>query len=308
MQGTRQTRPKAEGSPPLRRVVAERGDAERIRLEGNGSPGKVAAIPTEMDESSRGDLLAAFLADTPPRRVPKALRRAVRRQSSSWALSIFGFLFGAFGLFFVVQFFPWNFYRDWQLRGAPTAPGRIVSVAPTKLRENKQRVYRYEFSFTPPSGVAVSGTCFTTGSGWPANARIAVRYRPENPALCCVDGARSSVGSGSAAIVLLFPAIGFGLAGWTVVSRRRRDFLEHGELAEARVISLEATATRVNNQTVFRITLQRTDRPGTAPLVVHKYESAQVSLARERMESEQPLFMLLDPAHPKRLLLPEALL
>ena len=265
-------------------------------------------MPPDADVSARDALLAAFLADPPPRRVPPELKRAAGRQGPSWFFGGFGLLFGGFGLFFAWMFFPWNIYRGWQLADAPTAPGRITAVSATGLRENKQRVYRYDFDFSPPAGGRVEGTCYTTGQRWNAGAPVTVRYKPDDPAWCCIEGARTSVGSALSALVLLFPAIGGSLVAWVVLARRRLSFLlEHGQVGEARVTAVDATSTQINNQRVYRITLQRLEPAGSAPLAVRKYEPAQVALARERLASNQPVFVLYDPARPQRLLLAEAL-
>ena len=190
-------------------------------------------MPPDADVSARDALLAAFLADPPPRRVPPELKRAAGRQGPSWFFGGFGLLFGGFGLFFAWMFFPWNIYRGWQLADAPTAPGRITAVSATGLRENKQRVYRYDFDFSPPAGGRVEGTCYTTGQRWNAGAPVTVRYKPDDPAWCCIEGARTSVGSALSALVLLFPAIGGSLVAWVVMARRRLSFLlEHGQVGQ----------------------------------------------------------------------------
>jgi len=260
------------------------------------------------DPSSRSALLAAFLAQIPPRRVPPELRRAANRQSGLWFLGLFGLMFGGLGLFFVWMFFPWNFPRDWQLRGAPVAPGRVLSSDRTNLSENRQRVYRYDFEFTPPAGAKTRGTCYTSGQRWSPGAAIGVRYLPDNPAVNCIDGARSSQASGAAAFVVIFPLVGAAAMTFGLVARRRRRFLlEEGRVGEARVAAVESTAMQINRQTVFRITLQGFTDSGR-PVVVRKYDSAHVDLARERLASNQPVFVLYDPEHPDRVILPETLL
>ena len=94
-----------------------------------------------------------------------------------------------------------------------------------------------------------------------------------------------------------------------IVARRRLHFLlEHGQVGEARVTAVEATSTQINKQRVYRITLQRVDAAAGAPFTVRRYEPTMVAFVRERLASNQPVFVLFDPAHPERLLLPEALL
>jgi hypothetical protein len=135
-----------------------------------------------------------------------------------------------------------------------------------------------------------------------------VRYRPENPAVCCIDGARLSAGDGTSTLVLMFPTIGGGLVAWVVIARRRmKALLERGFLAEALVSGVEQTQVRINNRYVHKIILQRTDSADGGALVVKSYLPEVIAFARGRMDAKQPVFVLYDPAKPKRALLPEAL-
>lgn len=260
--------------------------------------------------AARDEALAALLAAPPPRVVSAALRRAAYRQSAPMVIGVFGGIFLAVGLFFAAMFFPWNFYRDWQLATGDTAVanGRVLSVGDTKLQINKQRVVRYAFSFQPPTGAPVQGECFTTGRRWNERAAVTVRYRPENPAVCCLAGARSSEGTLGMTFVLLFPGIGGALVAWTAISRRRmRALLERGLVGEALVTDLRQTMVRVNNQYVHKIALQRTDSPSGGGFTVSSYQPAVIAFARGRLESKQPVFVLYDPMKPNRAILPEAL-
>jgi hypothetical protein len=267
------------------------------------------AVPLDSESALRDEQLAALLASPPPRRVPEALWRAARRQAPGWFFAAAGALAALLGIFLVGMFFPWKFYEDWRLAAADTvvATGRIVSVEPTTLKINKRRVFRYEFAFQLPAGGAVRGECYTTGQLWPGGGVVPVRYRAEQPALCCVEGARRSEGDATALIVLLFPALGVGFLVWVIGSRRRlRWLLENGAVAEVLVTAIEPTSTQVNRQPVYQITLQRTDAGVGPPFIVRKYQPAQVEFARQRLVSRQPVFILFNPARPKQMVMPEA--
>ena len=258
---------------------------------------------------ARDEKLASLLAAPPPRPVPPELLRAAGAQGPPWYLALVGLMFMAMGFFFVRVFFPWHFFEDWQLRDAPTVTGRILTAAPTSLSVNKQRVYRYEFEFQPPSAVQTLGACYTTGRLWNPGATVMVRYLPDRPQLSCVKGARLSQGSAGSALLLVFPLVGGGMIAWLVVGRRRqRWLLEYGQMGEALVTEVVQTSVRINNQYVYKITLQRADATGDTPVTLRHYQPAQVALARTRLASKQPVFVLYDPAHPRRALLPEALL
>jgi hypothetical protein len=135
---------------------------------------------------------------------------------------------------------------------------------------------------------------------------VPVRYLPDNPSIARIEGARRSETSAGALFVLIFPTMGVFLTVSFVRARRRtRALLRHGAVAEARVTAIEQTAMRVNRSPVQKITLQRADG-GT--LVVRYHQSALVDLARQRLAAKDPVYVLYNPARPKEVLLPEALL
>jgi hypothetical protein len=271
---------------------------------------KHAAVNSVNPSASHDEQLAALLAAPPPRRPPPLIRRAAVRQAAPLVFALFGAAFFLFGLFFCSAFFPYKFYHDWQLRAADTArtPGHITDVAPTKMSINKVRVMHYRFEFQPAAGAPVSGDCYTTGIRWRINTPVNVRYRPENPQVACPDGARLSEADATMLVTLIFPVVGAGLFLWVRGARRRAVYLlEHGVVTEAQVMAVEATITRVNNQYVHKITLQRTDGLGDPTIKIRRYQPAVVALVKQRLASKQPVFLLYDPANPKRVLLPEAL-
>jgi len=268
-------------------------------------------MPLEAAPGSRDELLASFLASPAPRTVPNELAKAANRQAPSLALALMGGVFLAFGLAFGWAFVPWNIGEDWALNSSDTAsaPAKVVSADRTNLSLNKRRVYRYEFTFTTPAGGRMRGACYTTGSRWGAGDSAVAQYRPDRPALCRLAGARRTEGDASSFFVLLFPAIGAALVLWAVGARRGlRRLLERGEVAEARVIGVEATNLRVNKQTVYRILLQRTDNPGGPALSLRRHQTNIVDFARQRRDSHQPVFILCHPAKPGDILLPETLI
>ena len=257
-----------------------------------------------------GEALAAFLALEPPRRVPPEIARAAQRTAAPLFVAVFGGLFLVAGIAATAAFFPWRMWEDDRLRAADTATavGRVTSVADTRLSISRKRVVRYLFQFQAAGGERVCGLCYSTGRTWSENAEVPVRYRPEDPGLCTIAGARRSAGSGASALVLLFPALGAGLLAWFVLARRRMSaLLERGTLAQALVTALEETAVRVNKRRVYAIALQMVDSSAGAALEVDSHVPEVLAFARGRMEGKQPVFVLYDPARPKRALLPETL-
>ncbi len=265
-----------------------------------------AVLPNE----SRANEIAALLAAPPPRRVPPALLRSAQGQSRSGVFILVGGIFLLFGMFFVSVFFPWNFYREIRLAAADTATtrGRVISTTRTSMSVRKTRVIGYAFEFETRPGAPVRGECYTTGPRWRAGEMVAIRYRPEEPAVCCIVGARLDAAGMGAAFMLLFPLLGSAFIIGTIVVRRRiKALLETGFLAEALVTGVEPTLMTVNNRRVHKITLQRSDSPEGGTFVVKQVAREAIDFARGRMAAGQPVYVLYDPAKPQRAMLPETL-
>lgn len=253
------------------------------------------------------DDIAQLLANAPPRQVPSHVANATR-VSGGWMQLLSGVGFFAFGMLFVRVFFPWQFYNDWRLADAPTTSGVVREVNDAHMKILGAKVMEYVFMYTP-DGVAREGRCFTSGTRWSSGETVNVRYLKSNPGVACIDGARLSTGGPVGAFVVIFPSVGAGLVVASLVYwRRDRRLLRLGETAEAEVVSVEQTQTRVNNQSVYRVTLQAAELNGGLPVTVKRLNLADVDLATERLEAKQRLFVLYDPAKPKHLIFPETLI
>ena len=255
------------------------------------------------------DELIRFLSASAPRVVPVSIKHGALKAHASRTGVFVGVFLILFGSIFVWLFLPWRQADEWRLAASDPArtPGHITGVEPTHMSINHQRVMAYTFRFKPAQGPEITGACFTTGKRWQTGATIMVRYAPGNPALACPEGARLSESSLGASFVLLFPLAGVVVAVWTVRARRRTCWLlENGTLGDFRVTTIEATGTKINNHTQFKISLQRLDQTDAKPHEVRWYKPALVAFARERQESGQAVFGLFDPAKPKKVLLPEA--
>lgn len=257
------------------------------------------------------DDIAQLLASTPPRRVPDNVAKAALRGRSGWGSVVFAVIFGGMGLLFTWAFFPWELADEWRLAAdaARTTPGLITAVNRTNTSVNKTRVMAYDFSYTTDDGKYRQGRCYTTGPVWRNNAAVTVRYLPADPDLACVQGARLGKVGWGGAFVIIFPLIGGGMVFWFVMSgRRTRRLLQEGVVTEVDVVSVDATNTRINNQTLYRIVFGGNGLPGGAPLSIRRVNPREISLALKSASTKQPVFILYDPVNPKRLLIPEALI
>lgn len=254
--------------------------------------------------TSKDDQLAAFLASPTPRRLlPPLIAKSAVQQAGPTSRLVLGVVSLLFSLFFVISFTPWEIFQDVRLRDAPTAPGRVEAVSPTRMKIQGVAVQRIEYSFQPPGQDTLQGNCFATGGNWSVGQRIAVAYQPHHPTLHCPVGARKSESEASGFLVWLFPLAGIIIIVTTFAARRRARWLLHsGTVAEARVTHVKVTPMRVNRRRVYAITLAF---PNGQTITLRRHAPSLVEFAQARHLSQQPVFVLYDPAHPKRLLLPE---
>lgn len=256
------------------------------------------------------DDIARLLASAPPRQVAAHVACAAKKEGAGWGTALFGLLFGGFGMIFVVLFFPWRIAQELELDAlGRRASGVIVSQTVTSMSVNDTKVIAHRFQFTTENQVSHTAECYTTGPQWANGATIEVRYLPQDPTVACIQGARLSKVGWGAAFIVLFPLVGFGLAGWTLRARRQTGQLLHtGLVAEVDILSVEATNMKVNQQPVYKIVLTSPVGSGGGPLTIKRLNRADVDLADRHAKEKQPLFVLYDPRKPARMLFPEALI
>lgn len=253
------------------------------------------------------DDIAQLLASPPPRAVPPAVAKAAKGGRGAWAGLLFGLFFGGFGTVFLVFFFPWRLPAELELdwRGR-TTPAVIVSQADTNMSVNETRVVAHRYRFTAGDGTRQTGEAYTTGPRWGTGETVTVRYLKRDPAVSCLEGARLNLAGWWGSFVALFPLVGFGLAGWSVASRRKIDrLLRTGTVVEVDVTDVQATKVQINYQTVYKITVAAPGLAGGQPVTVKRWAKPDVNLATQRALQKQPVFVLLDPQRPKDLIFPE---
>lgn len=257
------------------------------------------------------DDIAQLLARPPPRQVPAHVTKAVKGGRSVWFLVVFGVFFGTFGMLFVWLFFPWRLWDEWLLSrdGVREASGLVNHVRKTNMSVNEAKVYEYRFSFVPQAGTAVSALCFATGRDWIEGSEVTVRYLPDRPQVALIVGASLNQGGLFGAFVIIFPLVGYGMAGIALIFRGNPTrLLREGVAAEIDVLSVEKTTMTVNDQPVYRITLSAPGETGGPPVILRRLDVADVNLATQHAQQKQPVFVLYDPRKPARMIFPEALI
>ncbi|WOO43084.1 hypothetical protein [Rubellicoccus peritrichatus] len=256
--------------------------------------------------------IATFLASNPPRQIPAIVWKRAVKGSGMVGLVLFGIFFGGMGLLFTKIFFPWSIIQELSLDlGNPaTTDGRITVVEETNMTVNESTVWRYEFSFEDATETAHTGICFRTGSPWAAQETRTIEYLESNPSVARISGTSLDEAGKFGAFVIIFPLVGFGIIFVHVHTRRRkRHLLKNGLLAEAQVIDVFGTKTRINYKQVFKITFafQGWDgRSHEAKLRTH--HDHLISLATKRQQAEQNVYLFYDSKKPKRVFFAESLI
>lgn len=186
-------------------------------------------------------------------------------------LAQFGWVFVGFGLIFV-----WAFTLNadiaslWQFSGQlETVNGYVEHVSETKISEGGGEhskgtpVYEIHFRFEYPQGAQQQGVCYRTGWNPSPNEKVDVEFPKDKPDISRIVGTRRKPMGLFGLIPVIFPAIGFAMVmAGLVRGRKAHRLLRDGRLAAGALVAKEATNTRVNNQTVYRLSFEFQDDSG----------------------------------------------
>ncbi len=242
----------------------------------------------------------------PPRPVPLAVRSDL---IFGGALNQFGWIFFGFGMIFVWVFLPAaGLSSAFAFRGdMETAEGVVEESVRTNYSEGGSKhhhgtpVYATRYSFKA-GGRARTGVSYATGRTLAKGAKVTIEFPKGDPSVSRIQGMRTSPFGPFAAIVVLYPLIGLGLAlaGFRNGFRAIR-LLTWGREAEGTLVSREATNVRINKHPVYRLTFKfegADKKTHTATAKTHRPEVLEDD-ARERL--------LYDPARPEDAVLFDAL-
>lgn len=230
----------------------------------------------------------------PPRQVPWPIQTQVLLGGFS---SQFGWLFFGFGMLFVWVFGAFTMLNSvyFWVGTVDTAPGTVAAVNPTNSSENDTPVYANQFVFRVESREEeYRGESYTTGQQFSVGNDVTIEYLRDNPEISRIQGTRSGTfGPWVFCFVLIFPAVGLGFIIISVLMGiKGNHLLKHGQVTTGKLISKEATNTRINNQTVYKLTFEFTADNGL------RYETSARSHRPYNLEDEDAEQIVYDPANP----------
>jgi hypothetical protein len=156
-------------------------------------------------------------------------------------------------------------------------------------------IFRVSYEFKDAEGVTRGGTSYTRGERHRVGAAAPVEFVPGKPEVSRIQGARTAPFGAGVMFIFLFPLVGLlmifgGLSGGLV----RAALLTRGKLSRGWVKDKQATSSRVNNEIVYRVTLEFETEDGKA----HTFET-RTHKTHLLEDEENGELILYHPANPK---------
>ncbi len=194
----------------------------------------------------------------PPRSVPLLVRvQAIFGGFSSQ----FGWLFFGFGMLFVWIFGLTTVINStyFWLSSVETAPGTVASIQHTDASENEQPVMANQYIFRVERlEQEFRGESYTTGTQYSVGDDVTIEYVANNPEISRIQGTRAGTFSAWAlCIVGIFPLVGLAFIGVSLMQGfTGTRLLKHGKVTTGRLVDKSPTSTRINDQTVYKLTFE----------------------------------------------------
>lgn len=186
------------------------------------------------------------------------------------------------------------------LRPTETASGNVTVIEGTNASENETPVYANYYTFRVEAlETEFYGLSYTTGQTFSLNQNVTVEYIRDAPEISRLEGARTGVFSPWVFCFLgLFVAVGLGFVGFGLKSGlKANQLLTHGQPALGRLVAKAATNTRINKQTVYKLTFEFTAADG------QRYQTEARSHQPAQLEDDDREELLYDPRQPSRAVL-----
>ena len=240
----------------------------------------------------------AYDLDLHPREVPFSVRYQLM---FGGFFNQFGWFFLGFGLvFFWIFTLNAEFSSLYYFRGElETAPGTVLVTEPTSFSEGGskhsrgRRIYAMHYSFSPLGEGEYGGTSYATGERFRKGDSVTVEYPKGNPSVSRIQGMRRAILSSWAALVGIFPLVGGGfiIAGLRNGIKANR-LLANGKVGVGVLKSKVPTNTRINNQTVYKLTFEFAAEDGMT------YEVITRTHIPSRLQDEKKERLLYDSFRP----------
>ena len=176
----------------------------------------------------------------------------------------FGWFFFGFGLIFF-----WVFAMNADLSflyftgRLITVEGIVTESFKTGASENDVPVFENYYSFTTLEGERLNNVSYSTGTALRSGEKVTIEYPEGNPSYSRIKGMRRQTFGPAILFVVIFPVIGLVfLSAGLKKSLLAIRLLQGGELTTGTLISKVPTGSKINNQTVYKVTFGFADHLG----------------------------------------------
>jgi hypothetical protein len=197
-----------------------------------------------------------------PRTISGKLKLTILFGNVMFSLGLVFFLFGS--IFVIVFGANTDFTSTFAFKDTdPVVRGVIVHVEETNSRENKTRIYHNTYNYSV-NGKVYTSDAYSLGPDVSPLDSVDVQYTAADPSLSVIPGMRKApFEMWVLFMTLLFPMIGlvFLLVGLRR-SRKNIRLLQTGLHGHGKVTRKEATSTKINKQTVYKVYFSFTTKDG----------------------------------------------
>lgn len=174
-------------------------------------------------------------------------------------IAIIGIAFFVMGTIFLFIFGSMVDFNDLRFNEhSPITKGVILKVEATNASVNEQTVIKYTYQYTTPDSQINKGESHTVDAIYEKGAQVDIEYLDSDYTISRIKGMQK--GTFGAFILLpisIFSVIGFLFLFFMILKGVKNiNILKHGRLAYGKLINKEATNTKINDQTVYKLTFE----------------------------------------------------
>ncbi len=220
-----------------------------------------------------------------PRAISKGLKVKIFFGNPLATIGTFSFLFGSFfSILFgsMVDFKSAFTFKDTD----PSTNGVVISKEKTSNKENKRKIYDYGYEYHL-NGKTYIGHSFAKDDALEPGDSVIVQYVANDADLSRIQNMRAApFNFWVLPLTGIFPLIGFIFLLVSANKARRNIYLvQNGILTKGKVIRKEATNTKINKQTMYKVFFQFKTQDGN---IQEAYVSSHIT-HNLGDEAEEPL-------------------
>jgi hypothetical protein len=243
-------------------------------------------------------MLSTYRSNDTPREVPLGIKAKIMTANAFFWIGFMFFIIGSiigYAFSFSMDFKSLGFHPD------QTTTGKIITQEATNCTENKREIYQYNFEFST-GHTTLQGSSYSSDFADSYNS-IEVEYESKNPQNARIVGMRSAPFSAWIGLLLgISPLIGLAFLAFAVSRGFKNIYLvTNGMLTKGKVLGKEATNTKINGRTLFRMIFEFKTQNG------HTAQAKCTTTEPEKVLDEAEELLVYDPRQPEKAVLLDTL-